>query len=196
MSSISPATVDWRRKVACRCKRLWHALAHGVELLNAPPGPLPDVEPVTVCIKEGLVSRKHAPRARRASKSESPRVLIVDDEAAVRTFVERVLRSAGYAIAVAAGGPEALSIAATEGPFDLLLTDVMMPEMHGGELARQLRRQHANLEVLYLTGYGDRLFKEKTMWEGEAFLDKPCTVNGLLDAVALVLYRRALPPAC
>ena len=135
-------------------------------------------------------------KARERHASDAPRILIVDDEDTVRAFLERVLRKAGYAIVTAANAPEALDIAARDGPFDLLLTDVMMPEMHGGELAHRLRQQYPDLEVLYLTGFGDRLFKEKTIWEGEAFLDKPCTVNGLLEAVALVLYRRALPPAC
>jgi two-component system cell cycle sensor histidine kinase/response regulator CckA len=135
-------------------------------------------------------------KGRERHTTNAPRILVVDDEDTVRAFVERVLRKAGYTITLAAGGPEALDLAAREGPFDLLLTDVMMPEMHGGELAQRLRQQHPELEVLFLTGFGDRLFKEKTIWEGEAFLDKPCTVNGLLEAVALVLYRRAMPPAC
>src|SRR5262249_2568092 len=117
------------------------------------------------------------------------------DDDNVRVFVERTLRGAGYAISVAANGDEAITIAAAEGPFDLLVTDVMMPVMHGGELAQQLRRDNPDLEVLSLTGYSDRLFKEKTMWEGEAFLDKPCTMNALLDAVAGMLHGGALRPA-
>jgi CheY-like chemotaxis protein len=115
------------------------------------------------------------------------RVLVVDDEQTVRRFVERVLREGGYETASAGDGPEALAVAARDGRFDVLLTDLMMPEMTGDELARRLRLSEPALKVLYLTGYSDRLFKEKaTLWEDEAFLDKPCSVKGLLQAVSLL----------
>jgi CheY-like chemotaxis protein len=121
-------------------------------------------------------------------------VLVVDDESAVRTFVDRVLRDAGYHTALAASGPEAVKIAELFGPFDLLLTDLLMPGMTGDELARQLREHEPDLKVLYLTGYSDQLFREKAiLWQGEAFLDKPSTVNGLLEAVSLILYTHVLP---
>ena len=125
-----------------------------------------------------------------------PAVLIVDDEEAVRGFVERVLREAGYKTTVAPDGSEALEVAAKLGPFDILVTDLMMPRMSGDELARRMRQAEPQLKVLYLTGYSDRLFKEKnTLWEDEAFLDKPCTVIGLLQAVSLLLFGRFDPPA-
>ncbi len=139
-------------------------------------------------------NRAHVSRVRRASPSDPPHILIVDDDPSVRAFVERAVREAGYTTAVAASGPEALATAAGAGPFDLLLTDVVMPEMHGSELARRLRQEDPDLKVLYLTGYSDQLFKEKPMWTGEAFLDKPCTVTGLREAVALLLYGHLRPP--
>lgn len=115
-------------------------------------------------------------------------MLIVDDEASVRGFAERTLRDAGYETAAAADGPEALRMAEAQGPFDLLLADVMMPEMRGDELAGRLRRIDPELKVLYLTGYSDRLFKEKTaLCEHEAFVEKPVSMNGLLEAVSLIL---------
>jgi CheY-like chemotaxis protein len=71
----------------------------------------------------------------------------------------------------------------------VLVTYVMMPNMLGDDLARRLRQNEPDLKVLYLTGYSDRLFKEKvTLWEAEAFLDKPCSVAGLRQAVSLLLY--------
>ena len=115
-------------------------------------------------------------------------ILIVDDEESVRAFVERVLNEAGYKTVVAAGGPQALEDAAKLGTFDLLVTDMMMPDMTGDELARRLRLNDSKLKILYLTGYSDRLFKDKvTLWEDEAFLDKPCTVKSLREAVSLLL---------
>jgi two-component system cell cycle sensor histidine kinase/response regulator CckA len=116
-------------------------------------------------------------------------VLIVDDEEPIRAFVERVLTGAGYRTTLAASGAEALEAAEKVGPFDVLVTDLMMPQMTGDELARRMRQGDSKLKVLYLTGFSDHLFKQKvTLWEDEAFLDKPCSVKGLTEAVALLVF--------
>ena len=139
--------------------------------------------------------KTHAAGVKRTPSPRNIGVLVVDDEDAVRMFVERVLREAGYTTAVAADGAEAIQIAATLDPFDLVVTDVMMPRMSGDELARRLRASRPLLKVLYLTGFSDRLFKDKgTLWEDEAFLDKPCSVNGLLEAVSLLTVGRLNAP--
>ena len=124
------------------------------------------------------------------------RILVVDDEEPVRKFVDRVLKDAGYETAMAVDGTDALETALREKePFDILLTDVMMPQMTGDELARRLRHNDPGLKVLYLTGFSDKLFKEKvTLWEDEAFLDKPCSVKGLLQAVSLLFFGQLETP--
>src|SRR5439155_21055581 len=123
-------------------------------------------------------------------------VLIVDDEEPVRKFVDRVMVDAGYQTAQASDGVEALEVASKVGSVDILVTDVMMPQMLGDELARRLRQSEPNVKVLYLTGYSDRLFKEKvTLWADEAYLDKPCSVKGLLQAVSLLLFGQLERPA-
>jgi two-component system, cell cycle sensor histidine kinase and response regulator CckA len=123
----------------------------------------------------------------KAVPSRTLRVLVVDDEEPVRKFVERVLREAGYETRVAADGPEALEVAKSGPAVDILVTDLMMPQMNGDELVRRLRQEEPALKVLYLTGFSDRLFKEKsTLWQDEAFLEKPCSVKGLLQAVSLL----------
>ena len=115
------------------------------------------------------------------------RVLIVDDEESIRRYVERVLRQAGYRTMTAADATEAMFLVSSEGPFDLLLTDLMMPAVTGEQLARLLRVNQPDLPVLYFTGFSDELFKERTMLgDGEAFLDKPCTPKGLVEAVELL----------
>jgi two-component system cell cycle sensor histidine kinase/response regulator CckA len=115
-------------------------------------------------------------------------LLIVDDEEPVVKFVDRVLRDAGYKTVTASSGPEAIETAKRIGPLGALVTDVLMPGMTGDELARILRQTEPNLKVLYLTGYSDRLFREKaTLWADEAFLDKPCTMKGLREAVSLLV---------
>ena len=118
-------------------------------------------------------------------------VLVVDDEEPVREFVRRVLDEAGYTTSLAGSGPEALRVFSEQGTPDLLLSDVNMPGMRGDELAAAMRLQVPDLKVLYLTGFADQLFSERgLLWEGEAYLDKPCTVKGLLEAVTLALYGR------
>jgi two-component system cell cycle sensor histidine kinase/response regulator CckA len=130
---------------------------------------------------------------RTTSAKQRMTVLIVDDEEPVRQFVDRVLRDAGHTTMLAADGPSALEAAAKTTP-DLVVTDVNMPGMTGDELARQLRLREPALKVLYLTGYADQLFKEKSMlWQDEAFLDKPCTVKGLLEAISLLVSGRVNP---
>jgi two-component system cell cycle sensor histidine kinase/response regulator CckA len=138
--------------------------------------------------------KDYASRMKRAAAGQLT-VLVVDDEEAVRKFVERVVRDAGFTTATAADGPHAIEVAAKLEAFDLLVTDLMMPQMTGDELARRLRQNEPRLKVLYLTGYSDRLFKEKvTLWEDEAFLDKPCSVKGLREAVSLLLFGRFEAP--
>jgi CheY-like chemotaxis protein len=120
---------------------------------------------------------------------EPRRILIVDDEPTIIEFVERVLHRAGYETATATGGLEAVRTAATSPPFDLVVADVNMPEMSGPDMVSRLRRQQPDVPVLYLTGFNDQLFAAKNiLWEGEAFLDKPTTVDGLLQAVSLMLF--------
>jgi len=135
---------------------------------------------------------KGQPRSANQTEAEPSRILIVDDELSVREFASRVLLDAGYATATAVDSAAAMQIARSFGPFALLLTDIVMPHMNGDELAIRLRQHEPALKVLYLTGYCDHLFIEKVaLREGEAFLDKPCTVRGLLEAVSLLLFGRS-----
>jgi CheY-like chemotaxis protein len=137
--------------------------------------------------------KDYALRAKRVAVPIN--VLVVDDEEPVRRFVGRVLSEAGYKITLASDGPDAIRVAAEHGPFEILVTDLMMPEMTGDELGRRLRSNEPRLKVLYLTGFSDRLFKEKaTLWEDEAYLDKPCSVKGLQQAVSLLVYGRFEAP--
>jgi two-component system cell cycle sensor histidine kinase/response regulator CckA len=117
------------------------------------------------------------------------RLLVVDDEESVRLFTERALRDAGYEVLLASHGPEALRMAEQHGPFDAFVVDIMMPLMRGDELGRRLRCIDPDAKILYFTGFSDRLFDERhVLWEGEAFVEKPVTVQGLREAVSLLLF--------
>jgi CheY-like chemotaxis protein len=140
------------------------------------------------------VLKDYALRTKRGAR-EPINVLVVDDEEPVRRFVGRVLSDAGYKVSLACDGADAIRAAAENGPFEILVTDLMMPEMTGDELGRRLRGDEPRLKVLYLTGFSDRLFKEKaTLWQDEAYLDKPCSVKGLQEAVSLLVFGRFQVP--
>jgi two-component system, cell cycle sensor histidine kinase and response regulator CckA len=125
---------------------------------------------------------------RRRQSDPPARILIVDDEPVVVEFAQRVLHSAGYRTMTATSGDEALKLCTEQGMPDLLVTDMKMPRMEGDELATKLRQREPDLKVLYLTGFADLLFKNKELlWDGEAYLEKPCTIGGLLEAVSLLL---------
>lgn len=121
------------------------------------------------------------------------RVLVVDDEESILTYVECVLDAAGYTVVTAPSGPEALERVERHGPFDLFILDVVMPQMSGDELSRRLHLIDPDAKVLYLTGNSDRLFESRSvLWENEAFVEKPVSFEGLLEAVSLLLYGRLL----
>ena len=122
------------------------------------------------------------------------RVLVVDDETEIRTFVTRVLQDAGFVIDQCASGAEALKRIDDGERFGLVVTDVRMPSMSGPQFIEKLTRADRDVKVLYLTGYNEQLFREKSsLWADEAYLDKPCTVKGLLEAVSLLVYGHLAP---
>ena len=119
----------------------------------------------------------------------APRILVVDDEESVREFTERALQTAGYDVVAATNGKQALELAERRGPFDGFVVDVVMPGMSGSELGQELRRVDPDAKILYLTGFSDRLFSEKqALWEHEAFVEKPVSIKGLLEALSLLLH--------
>jgi CheY-like chemotaxis protein len=122
------------------------------------------------------------------------RVLVVDDEVQICEFVSRVLEEAGYRVTTAGHGAAAIAHVEQHGAPDLLLTDFKMPQMDGDELAARLRQSIPDLKVLYLTGYSQALFTNRGMlWEGEAFLEKPCSPSAILQGVSLLLFDRLVP---
>lgn len=84
------------------------------------------------------------------------RILIAEDEEALRGFVQRALADIGHDVAVAADGAEALDLLTRAGRFDLLLADIRMPVMDGIALALAAARDHPDLVILLMTGYADQ----------------------------------------
>lgn len=112
-------------------------------------------------------------------------VLLVEDEEAVRAFAARALASRGYQVVEAATGVEALSaMEKNGGDVDIVVSDVVMPEMDGPTLLKELRRRHPNMKVIFISGYAEEAFK-KNLPEGErfTFLPKPFSLKELVAAV-------------
>jgi len=125
----------------------------------------------------------------------SPIVLVVDDEAAIRTLARRILEPAGYRVIESGDGTDALERLDGDAPLDLVLADLEMPGLSGDEMVRRIRVVRPDIKVLYVTGHIDRLMDERpVLWAGEAFLEKPFDSNALLEAVAMLLYGTLAKP--
>jgi two-component system, cell cycle sensor histidine kinase and response regulator CckA len=112
-------------------------------------------------------------------------ILLVEDEDALRALAIRILESSGYTVLAAGLPSEAIELATHHGDgFDLLLTDLVMPEMSGAKLAAQLRNARPDLRVIYTSGY---VARPDELPEDAAFISKPYTRTDLLAAVGMTL---------
>ena len=128
-----------------------------------------------------LVEKKVEPEQEQTGAGT---VLVAEDDPAVRKLVAKILLEAGYRVLVAALPSEAISLANREPSIDVLVTDVVMPEMNGHELAQGLIAQRPDLRVLYISGYTPDVVRGKgVLTHQESFLQKPFTAAALTQAV-------------
>jgi two-component system, cell cycle sensor histidine kinase and response regulator CckA len=118
-------------------------------------------------------------------------ILVVEDEAGIRALVRKILRRQGYEVLEAANGQDALALCREHGQrVELLITDVLMPQMGGRELVERLETQGHDMKVLYVSGYtDDTSVYAGDLGPGTAFLQKPFTLGSLLDKVKEVLAK-------
>jgi len=124
----------------------------------------------------------------------SETILVAEDEREVRKLSVQILKKQGYRVLEASNGAEALRIFELQkDPVHLILTDVVMPQMGGKELADRLRSICPNIKVLFTSGYADSALAQKDRFDSHlAFLGKPFSPTGLLQKVREVLDRRGL----
>jgi len=147
----------------------------------------------------GTTFRIYFPLAEQTERSSAPpdevapvgleTVLVVEDEPGVRALAEAVLKNLGYNVLVADSGGAALSIwENSRGAIDALLTDVIMPKMSGGELAKKLREKNPRLKILFMSGYTDEMLTNQGVVGGEIqLIQKPFTAEALARKLRSVL---------
>jgi CheY-like chemotaxis protein len=116
-------------------------------------------------------------------------VLLAEDADPLRAVARQILKRNGYTVLEAPDGKAALDKAAEhDGPIHLLITDVIMPEMSGRQLAERLRERRPELKVLFVSGYTDNaIIRHGVLEPGIAFLQKPFSPESLARKVREVL---------
>jgi CheY-like chemotaxis protein len=128
----------------------------------------------------------------RAAKASGAKILIVDDDSAVRDFLADSLKGLGYKVKDAGSGPEALELV---GAFDpvLALVDYAMPGMNGAELARELRNSRPDLPILFVTGYAESDQLQQALGLDAPVLRKPFSIGELAAAVQTQVREGDIP---
>ena len=157
---------------------------------------MPRERQIVAAISAGVTGRSlgsapvesEAPSVRRGDEGGRERILIAEDDEAVRHLVEQVLRQAGYQVLVARDGKEAVSAVLGLGsPPDLVVTDVIMPGMNGIDVVRRLRLRYPSLRALYTSGYLDDVARGIALDPGKELLAKPFTASELLRRIRMAL---------
>jgi two-component system cell cycle sensor histidine kinase/response regulator CckA len=133
---------------------------------------------------------KDAAAAKAPDLTGNGRVLLVEDEDVVRSFAVRALTRQGYEVLEASDGQEALDLVeAHDGQIDIVVTDVVMPEMDGPTMFRELRKTNPTIKVIFVSGYPNEAFRETLGSEDVAFLPKPFSLPQLAEKVKQELAR-------
>jgi two-component system cell cycle sensor histidine kinase/response regulator CckA len=136
-------------------------------------------------VTNGAAREQPAEVKRAADLTGQGTILLVEDEEGLRSLNARGLRSRGYSVIEASNGIEAMeALEEKNGAVDLVVSDVVMPEMDGPTLLREMRARNPNLKIIFVSGYAEDAF-EKSLPENEqfAFLPKPFALSALVEKV-------------
>jgi CheY-like chemotaxis protein len=126
------------------------------------------------------------------AKKQAATILLVEDEPAFRDLLTEGLEAAGYRVLVGENGVDALHVASQFAePIELLLTDVIMPQMNGPDLAKYVKDVHPEAKVLYISGYTDDKLQLISSDADVALLQKPFYMHDLLRKMQQLLQQRA-----
>jgi two-component system, cell cycle sensor histidine kinase and response regulator CckA len=129
-----------------------------------------------------------------APTQQQPVILLVEDESIVREITGEVLSHAGYRVLASSSGREALQKAREhQGRIDVLLTDIVMPEMNGADLAHHMLHRQPDLITIFMSGYAERDLLGDMELATATHIQKPFTVNMLLSRVAEALQGSSNP---
>jgi len=124
-------------------------------------------------------------------------ILLVEDEDMVRAVAERALTRQGYTVVTASEGEEALGLLAAqasgEEQFDMIVSDVVMPNMDGPTMARHVRKEYPDLPILFMSGYAEEQLRKSIDLDKVNFLPKPFSVAQIAEAVGETLAEHAKP---
>jgi signal transduction histidine kinase len=132
---------------------------------------------------QGPAALATEPAEASATQGHGETVLVTEDEPAVRQITARILRRNGYSVMEAASGAEALTLAADH-HFDMLLTDLVMPQVSGAELAQRIHQMHPGVPVLFMSGYSQDVLGPRGALDSDApLIQKPFAAQELLKTV-------------
>jgi two-component system, cell cycle sensor histidine kinase and response regulator CckA len=131
-----------------------------------------------------MTAAEEVARAAASDLTGHGTILLVEDEEGLRALNARGLTSRGYTVLEASNGVEAIEVLEKQGDVDLVVSDVVMPEMDGPTLLKELRRRNPNVKVIFVSGYAEEAF-QKNLSEHEQyeFLAKPFTLKQLVSKV-------------
>jgi two-component system cell cycle sensor histidine kinase/response regulator CckA len=158
------------------------------------PRHIPDQEelaPANASAVAALASADNLAQAAQPDLTGHGTVLLVEDEEGLRALNARGLTSRGYTVLTASNGVEALEeLERNEGKVDLVVSDVVMPEMDGPTLLREMRKTNPGLKMVFVSGYAQEAFEKNLPPDGQfAFLAKPFTLKQLVEAVKETLAK-------
>lgn len=139
-------------------------------------------------------AEKHSEKPENASASitgGNETILVVDDDSSIRRLIQDILKPLGYRILLASDGDEALDMIKKNGSVDVLLTDVIMPNMNGRQLADIFFRDYPGVKVIFMSGHTDETITQQgVLSEGDVLIEKPLSPSKLTSRLREILDRK------
>ncbi len=141
--------------------------------------------------KEVKVGKNGEKTVKKVKHFEGKKILVVEDDPNVRNFAIDVLKDLGYDVNYATNGKEGLEFIKNKGRVDLIITDVIMPEMNGYDFIKEVKKIYSDVKVIFMSGYTDGYLIDKgKIQKGVNFLSKPFSFGSLSEIVSKILMEK------